>query len=198
MKQCSKCKEVKLKSEFGIQKRSHDGLQCYCRKCKLISAKEWRDNNKEKYRGLRKQYRKKHSASIADYRRKWYVDNRDWALEYNKAYQKGKSSTSIEFKLAKNLRARLYTAIKLGYKAGSAVKDLGCTIAEFKDYIASKFQAGMTWDNYGEWHIDHIKPLASFDLTNREEFLKACHYTNLQPLWASDNLRKGDSNPVLN
>jgi hypothetical protein len=54
-----------------------------------------------------------------------------------------------------------------------------------------KFQQGMSWDNYGQWHIDHIKPLAKFDLTDRTQFLAACHYTNLQPLWAEDNLSKG-------
>ena len=66
-------------------------------------------------------------------------------------------------------------------------------VAELRDYLESKFQPGMTWDNWttNGWHIDHIKPLASFDLTDREQFLRACHYTNLQPLWAIDNLKKG-------
>ena len=84
-------------------------------------------------------------------------------------------------------------AIKSNQKAGSAVRDLGCSIKEFKACIESKFQHGMTWDNHGfhGWHLDHIIPLSKFDLTDREEFLKACHYTNIQPLWAYDNLSKG-------
>ena len=86
-------------------------------------------------------------------------------------------------------------AIKTNAKAGSAVRDLGCTIPELKAHLEAQFQPGMTWDNWSlkGWHIDHIKPLTSFDLTNREQFLQACHYTNLQPLWASENLSKGPS-----
>jgi hypothetical protein len=85
-------------------------------------------------------------------------------------------------------------AIKFGYKSGSAVKDLGCSIEECKKYIESQFKESMTWENWGVygWHLDHKIPLDSFDLTDREQFLKACHYTNLQPLWAKENLSKGN------
>jgi len=89
------------------------------------------------------------------------------------------------------LRNRIRNAVRNGYRAGSAVRDLGCTIPEFRIYIATKFTESMSWDNYGEWHLDHIRPLASFDLTNREQFLIACHFTNFQPLWALDNDIKG-------
>ena len=82
-------------------------------------------------------------------------------------------------------------AIKKNQKSGSAVKDLGCTISELKNYLESKFSSGMTWENWGtEWHIDHIVPLVSFSLENREQFLKACHYTNLQPLQINDHIEK--------
>lgn len=81
-----------------------------------------------------------------------------------------------------------------GTKAGSAVRDLGCTTEELRAYLEAQFRLGMSWDNYGKggWEIDHITPLASFDLTDREQFLKACHYTNLQPLWHHENRAKGD------
>lgn len=98
----------------------------------------------------------------------------------------------VNFMISRKLRNRLYQAIKNNYKLGSAVRDLGCSIEELKQHIESKFQESMSWENYGKWHIDHITPLASFNLENREELLKACHYTNLQPLWAEDNLSKGD------
>jgi len=77
------------------------------------------------------------------------------------------------------------------------VQDLGCTIDELKLYLEAQFEPWMTWDNYGYygWHIDHIKPLANFDLTNRDQFLEACHYTNLQPMFWHDNLTKCAKNP---
>jgi hypothetical protein len=82
--------------------------------------------------------------------------------------------------------------VRGGIKHGSAIKDLGCSPEELKSYLESKFQPGMTWDNYGRttWHIDHIKPLVGFDLTDRKQLLEACHYTNLQPIWAKDHSLK--------
>jgi len=91
--------------------------------------------------------------------------------------------------------------IKRNQKSGSAIRDLGCSIDELKFYIEGQFQQGMTWDNWGvigtgkKWNIDHKIPLAFFDLTDRKQFLVACHYTNLQPLWALENIRK--SNKIL-
>lgn len=104
---------------------------------------------------------------------------------------KNRKLTDINFKLADSLRCRLRSAIKKNTKTGSAVRDLGCTIEELKVYLEKQFKDGMTWQNHGKWHIDHIIPLISFNLEDREQFLKACHYTNLQPLWAKDNLSKG-------
>ena len=103
-------------------------------------------------------------------------------------------SSPLRIRIGTNLRSRLNKAIKGNYKSGSAVFDLGCSIDEFKVYMESKFQLGMSWGNWGRktWHIDHIKPLASFDLSDRDELLNACHYTNLQPLWAKDNMMKSD------
>ena len=90
--------------------------------------------------------------------------------------------------LKRNLRSRLNKAVKGNYKNTSAVKDLGCSVEELKIHLESKFRLGMTWNNYGLWQIDHIVPLAL--VKNELELKKACHYSNLQPLWASDNLNK--------
>jgi len=105
--------------------------------------------------------------------------------------------STVSGRLAHGLRVRLRHAIKAKSKMGSAVSDLGCSIEDFMAYMEAKFKDGMTWENHGlyGWHIDHITPLISFDLTDREQFLQACHYTNLQPLWAKDNLSK--SNKIL-
>ena len=72
-----------------------------------------------------------------------------------------------------------------------AINLLGCTIQEARNHIEKQFIDGMSWENYGKWHIDHIKPCASFDLTKENDQRKCFHYTNLQPLWAKDNLVKG-------
>ncbi len=95
--------------------------------------------------------------------------------------------------IAHMLAARMRRAVRNEYHAGSAVRDLGCSIPEFRIYIETLFQPDMAWNNWGKkgWHLDHIQPLASFDLTGRDQFLMACHYTNYQPLWWLDNLRKG-------
>ena len=176
--------------------------------------------NVDKYKAQQKIYRaanvdkkKAHYVANVDKKKAYYVDNLDKIKAYRKANadkikaqtkaykittrdkRKGRYKTDIQYKLSVILRARFQMALKRNYKTGSAVRDLGCSIGELQVYLESKFQSGMTWDNHGlyGWHIDHIKPLASFDLTDRQQLLLACHYTNLQPLWATDNLSKGDS-----
>jgi len=110
---------------------------------------------------------------------------------YNREYDARRKFNDINYRLRCNLRTRLWQALRGNYKSGSAVRDLGCSIEELKYHLESQFQEGMSWDNYGEWHIDHIKPLASFDLSDHKQLLGACHYTNLQPLWAEENIKKG-------
>ena len=113
-----------------------------------------------------------------------------WRRKQNPNY---KPDTSVTRKIKHSLRTRLNHAIKGVVKTGSAVRDLGCSIEELKRHLESQFAEGMNWDNYGlkGWHIDHIKPLDAFELEDPEELKKACHFSNLQPLWAKDNLKKG-------
>jgi len=126
-------------------------------------------------------------------KRQYDIDHRENKRRHNAAYFRRRLETDILFRLSCSLRSRLVHAIKNNQKSGSAVRDLGCSIEELKSYLESKFQPGMTWENYGlyGWHIDHIQPLSKFDLGNPEQFKVACHYTNLQPLWAEENLKKG-------
>lgn len=129
------------------------------------------------------------------------VKHKLWSRKYSKTpqrkkyardYHKRRCKTDIEFKLKARLRTRLYLALKRRYKSGSAVRDLGCTIPELIKLLESKFKPGMTWENYGKWHIDHSVPLSSFDLAIRDQLLIACHFTNLQPMWAVENIQKSD------
>lgn len=103
-------------------------------------------------------------------------------------------ATDLNFKLTKILRGRLGIAIKGKAKAASSLELLGCSVEHLKAWLEFWMKPGMTWENYGYrgWHIDHKKPCASFDLTKLEEQKKCFHYTNLQPLWAQENLSKGD------
>lgn len=152
----------------------------------LIQAqqREWRTNNLEHCRALGRSQRLRNidkvRASLAA-----------WRAENNAEYLRNRRKNDVQFRLASNLRSRLKMAIREKYKSGSAVRDLGCTIPELIGYLEILFEPGMSWENYGEWHIDHRRPLATFDLTDREQLLAACHWTNLQPLWALDNMRKG-------
>lgn len=156
----------------------------------LLKLKEHRQNNIEKYKMKDKIYSENNKEKIKVYQTQYRKKHR----KESKNYEYNRYNFDIYFKLRKRLRQRIRQALHNNQKSGSAVKDLGCSISELKTYLESKFQDGMGWDNYGfyGWHIDHIKPLSSFDLSNREEFLKACHYTNLQPMWAEENMKKKD------
>jgi len=95
------------------------------------------------------------------------------------------------FRLKNCLRSRLTAAV--AGKSASTMELVGCSIDKLKQHLESKFTEGMSWDNYGDWHVDHIKPCASFDLSDPEQQRLCFNYKNLQPLWAADNLSKADS-----
>jgi hypothetical protein len=133
---------------------------------------------------------KRYAANSEAYHEKM----KKWNAEhpgYSAAYDKKRRQIDPQFRLVKTIRTRLNDAIRYSYKSGSSIRDLGCTVSDLKLYLEKLFQPDMTWENQGQWHIDHIIPLSRFDLSNREQFLKACHFTNLQPLWAKDNIKKG-------
>lgn len=131
--------------------------------------------------------------------REWVSNNRDRHVEWAREYRKKRANNDPTFKATIAMRRRFYMAIRnqvydgWNIRSGQAVRLLGCTMAEFVAYIESLWSDGMTWENWTRdgWHIDHIVPLAAFDLSDEEQVKAACHYTNLRPLWAKDNLRKG-------
>ncbi len=125
--------------------------------------------------------------------RKYYEANREKVCQRMAA----RFREDEGYRLTHLLRCRMRNALARGHRAGSAVRDLGMPIAEFKARLESQFLPGMTWENWGSgpgsWQIDHVYPLAAADLTDRAQLLAACNYRNLQPLWFADNLAKGDS-----
>ena len=99
-----------------------------------------------------------------------------------------------QHRLAHNCRVRVREMVKShgGIKSASTMELVGCSIQHLIEHFEQQFAAGMTWENMGAWHIDHIRPCASFDLTDPAQQRECFHYTNLQPLWAEDNIRKSD------
>jgi hypothetical protein len=140
-------------------------------------VKAWRLNNPDKEK-LRKKI--------------WVEANRDHVRKRNREYIKTRRKNDPQFALRRAITNRTHCFMRQRRAQGSVTEAIGCSWQELYAYIESKFQPGMTWKNRGKWHIDHIKPLSSFDLTDPEQFRQAAHYTNLQPLWALDNLKKSN------
>ena len=201
-KLCSSCKKEKSFEFFGKLKSKKDGLRDQCKECRNEATRSEYKKDKSRFRERSKRYTEKTNYNYNYYRknlernrennRQYYYKNKERVVRYMLERYK----TDIDYKLRLNLRRRMGKLLR-GWKSGSAVRDLGCTVPELRKHLESKFKEGMSWDNYGKgWHIDHIVPLVSFNLKDREQFLKACHYTNLQPLWAQENLIKSGKIPT--
>lgn len=170
-KVCSKCKESKPSDGFYINKLNRSGLSAWCRSCmrEFGGKGEWVKANKERH----------------------LLYSRNYKREY---MRKRRNEDSV-FRIVSAMRSRLYSILRkraLG-KNCSTMDLVGCSVDFLRSYLESKFVTGMTWEKYGKygWHVDHVVPLSSFDLADMEQRRVAFHFTNLQPLWASDNLRKG-------
>lgn len=185
-KLCHKCKEYLESYRFYKKTNAKDGLAHCCKAC----LQKVRDT--DEYKNQKRDYYLKNKERFSAQSNKWQKANRPKVNSYYREYNKKRLKEDSNFKLARNLRIRLNIAIKYSYKEGSAVEELGCSIKSLKKHLESKFKTGMTWDNYGKWHIDHIRPLASFNLEDIQQLKLACNYTNLQPLWAADNLKKSN------
>lgn len=171
MKQCVRCEKQLSENYFYKNSSSPTGFYNICKSCKSSTCSKYAKNNSEKTQ--------KDNAE-------WFQTNKELIRDERTAYQTKWRQIPAN-RIAHSLRKRIRHAIK----CGSAIDNLDCSTEELKIKLESKFQSGMSWNNYGKWHIDHIKPLSKFDLTDPIQLKEACHYTNLQPLWAKDNLRKG-------
>jgi hypothetical protein len=220
MKTCSKCKIEKDFSEFQKDKKKKDGLRPSCKSCskqyveqnkerlKEYNKKYSKDNkekisdyrkkNKERTNEYNKNYREKNKEKLKELNKKWYYNNKEKNKkkhnEYAKKYTKERKINDPIFKLKCNIRRNISMSFR---KANNQFRKnakteiiLGCTIEEFIKYIQSKFTKGMTLENNGKWHFDHIIPLAT--AKTEEDVIRLNHYTNFEPLWAKDNLSKGD------
>ena len=199
---CNKCKIEKEHISF-VQRNGKPTTTC--KNCKKIYDAEYRLKNSEKIKRKYENIKNTEEFKIKNRKRikEWKLANRDKFLESKKRrrkletewmknfYKKKKKDQDIEWLLKDRIRKRMSGLVRSRSK--KTIELLGCAPSELRKYLESKFKKGMSWDNYGVfgWHIDHIKPLSKFDLKIEEELKKACHYTNLQPLWAFENLSKG-------
>jgi hypothetical protein len=184
-------KQYYQRNKEKIAKREKQYRQEHKEEKAKYSKQHYQENKKE-IAELRKQHYQENKKEIAEIGKKYYQAHRREKIERGTLNAKKRRRHDVQFYLACKLRSRLYGALKNNRKVGSAVRDLGCTIPELVTHLENQFTKGMSWKNRGKWHVDHIIPISSFDLTDRQQFLKACNWKNLQPLWAIDNLKKGN------
>lgn len=202
MKYCKTCLKNKELSEYHKDKNQNDGFRYTCKQCIREYQLKWRESkrkelleksqvyyveNKDKKRIYDMEYRLKNFNKIKDRLK----NNKDKINKRTAEYAKSRRAKDISYKLRQSIRNRLNQCIKKK-KPSSSITELGCSLNELKIYLECRFTEGMSWNNYGKWHLDHIKPLSKFNLSDLEEFKQACHYTNLQPLWALDNIKKSN------
>jgi hypothetical protein len=188
-KYCPRCSTMKIKTDFNKAKCRHDGLQSSCRECSHKLQKQWSKMPEGKEKILN--YRKEHKDYFLNYGKIYRKQNRK--ILSKKELERMKTDENFRIrKLIRNIVYKAVNRIAKNKKHFSSIEQVGCSVDFFRDYIKQKFKPGMTWDNYGKWHIDHIIPCSSFDLTDPKQQKRCNHFSNLQPLWAYENLSKGN------
>ena len=211
MKKCNKCEYEKDEIEFhkGCSKcKSCVQLYYQENKDKIKSKKEeWRKANQESILSYNKEYREKNSQNrnlitnlwrlknkqlVKDYKVKYKEKNKDKVRLYFNEYNKKRKKNDSLYKLTVSIRTLISNSIrKMGYTKKSKINEiLNCSFEEFKSHIESKFQENMKWENYGEWHLDHIYPISL--AKNEQHLLELNDFKNFQPLWATENLKKSN------
>ncbi len=197
------CPRCKLDKDID----SFDGYKSCdaCRRRRAQIHRNYINSHQDKMKNYNKEYyHKNKDKMLANY--KVYYATTNSRRQYRQKYEKNhkvelqakrteKYQNNLNYRLTACLRSRINKAIKGNDKAHRTATLLWCSVDEFKLYLQSRFLDGMTWDNYGnkvnQWSVDHIKPCASFDLSDPEQQKQCFHYTNLQPLWHVDNIKKG-------
>ncbi len=191
----SEAKKLCYQNKIDQYKQNHRKYYEDNRDAVLSQAKEYREKNKEVINGRDRDYYQRNRQEYLRKQAEYQRVNAESRNEYNRKYRKNRRQVDKMFGIKENMRARFkFELAKRGEKQSTKTnKYLGCTWEFLRGYLASKFTDGMSWDNYGDWHVDHIIPLAS--ARTKDELIKLCHYSNLQPLWAFDNLSKGAKMP---
>jgi hypothetical protein len=195
LKLCCKCREEKLITEFYVSRKGRNlhGVQSKCKSCIKLYNREYRIKNPDKIKTWKALDVSRHYDKRYAKKEEWRKNNPDRCkISTSKSHKRHKKEMT-NYYISKILRHRFWLALRgqNTRKHESAISLLGCSIEQARDYIASGFHDGMSWDNYGKWEIDHIKPCASFDLKEHSQQKICFHHSNLQPLWMSENRSKG-------
>jgi hypothetical protein len=194
LKECCRCRTTFPIGFFSKRTLAKDGRESYCKLCASEYGQESFQGNKEarliKGREAHKANRERNLATLKIY----YQKNKKNIIKMIRKSCKERFLVDPGYRVTRNLRNRLWYALKGKNKGGHMFDLLGCTLEFLWKHLEEAFLPGMTRSNYGVWHIDHIRPIDSFDNLSDVEQQKICfHYTNLQPLWGRDNLSKGGS-----
>jgi len=190
MKTCTGCNKSKELTEFGKDAKRRDGHASRCKVCiKAYNKKHYQNNREKSKASSRKYYQNNLEKKRASVRKR---QKHPEAKEKRNARRKERYHTDPQYKLECNLRSRLRMALKGKTKSASTMKLLGCSYSHAQNHLEKQFLPGMTWENHGEWHADHMMPCASFDLMDPEQQRQCFHYTNLQPMWGKENIIKRD------
>jgi hypothetical protein len=191
-------KEKDKKYRQNYRKLNHDKLierehkyQQINKEKESFRKKKYKDENPEKYLKCIRNYKILNKEKIREKSRDYYQNNKD----KRRIYESEKRKNDSVYRITGSLRSRInfFLKSKKINKSNKTFEIIGMTPIELKEYLEKQFSQGMNWSNYGKWHIDHIIPLSS--AKSEDEIYKLCYYSNLQPLWAEDNLRK--SNKII-
>ncbi|MHA2013328.1 MAG: hypothetical protein ACTSWG_13240 [Candidatus Helarchaeota archaeon] len=197
-KKCSKCKKIKNINEFPRDKYRLDGHTSQCKDCRNRKWKNYRMKNLQKEKRRWKNWYQINKSIRGDYGKNYRQENKDRLSIKRRQYYLNRVKKDKRFKFISNIRKRIRAGLNGKSKSLKSMFLIGCEVDYLMYHLQCQFKKGMTWDNYGygkgKWVVDHIKPCASFDLTKKFDQCKCFHYTNLQPLWWLDNLKKGSKN----
>jgi len=205
-KECKVCKNEKTLNNFSKNQKSIDGLHYKCKECVKEYNKHHYQNNEESIKNYHQKWREDNFSYFKDYyqnneeylkgkNKDWRENNKEMFKNYQKNYSKYRLQNDPVFKFKFNVRNLIKGSFKracngLFPKTAKSIDILGCNFEYFIQHIQSQFTEGMTLENYGKWHLDHIIPISKAQ--TEEDIIKLNHYTNFQPLWAIDNLKKGN------
>lgn len=200
------CRGCKSEKDKDYRRRNGEKIQC--------RQHQWYVAHKDHVLDKNKIWADRYPDRVRQHKQKWDLANREkrcesarkraalpeekerkrqWARanpKDNTRYTRERAKRDVGFRVLRNLRNSVWRVIRRGHKSQATLALLGCGTPTLLAHLERQFQPGMTWGNYGKWHIDHVRPCASFDLTRPEQQKQCFRWSNLQPLWAEDNLRK--------